>query len=139
MAWSCGCGTEGRLGPSPTSRCNGAGLEERLGELLRERTLPNPDNQRLLEQLRWQHEWGHLLHFLEDVSVEPTNNRAERVLRPTVIVRKVSQCSKTNEGTNAFAVLVSVAPSARQSGQSVIRRLSHLRRPLPAHPPPLPP
>ena len=30
---------------------------------------------------------GNLLHFLDGVGVEPTNNRAERVLRGTVIAR----------------------------------------------------
>ncbi|MGI8551772.1 MAG: IS66 family transposase [Dehalococcoidia bacterium] len=35
------------------------------------------------------------------IRVEPTNNRAERILRPAVIARKVSQCSKTDDGATA--------------------------------------
>ncbi len=33
-----------------------------------------------------------MLRFLHEPGVEPTNNRAERALRPAVIARKVSQC-----------------------------------------------
>jgi hypothetical protein len=40
--------------------------------------------------------------------VEPTNNRAERGLRPAVIARKVSQCSKNERGAEAFGAFTSV-------------------------------
>lgn len=60
-------------------------------------------NRRLLEQIGVHHERGHLLRFLSDPSIEPTNNRAERALRGAVIARKVSQCSKNERGANAYA------------------------------------
>ena len=41
--------------------------------------------------------------ILEDPSIEPTNIRAERALRGAVIARKVSQCSKNEQGANAHA------------------------------------
>ena len=56
--------------------------------------MPDPSNQHLLDDLRWRHAHGDLLRFLDDPRIEPTNNRAERALRPVVIARKVSQCSK---------------------------------------------
>src|SRR5205807_5269427 len=80
-----------------------AALQARLTALLAPRTLPDPDNQRLLDQVRWQHDRGNVLRFLTDPRIEPTNNRAERALRPAVIARKVSQCSKNQRGADAFA------------------------------------
>ncbi len=55
-----------------------AALQARLTTLLAPRTLPDPDNQRLLDQLRWHHARGNVLRFLSDPRIEPTNNRAER-------------------------------------------------------------
>jgi len=110
-----------------------ADLQGRLSEHLRERALPDPDNQRLLGGLRWHHERGNLLRFLDDPCIEPTNNRAERALRPAVIARKVSQCSKTQDGADAFAAFASVLRTAVQRGGSGIERLAELRRsPAPA-------
>ena len=40
--------------------------------------------------------------------MEPTNNRAERALRGAVIARKVSHCSKTEGGSEAFSAFTSV-------------------------------
>jgi transposase len=75
---------------------------------LRDRTLSDRDNQRLLDELGGHHDRGNLLRFLSDPALEPTNNRAERALRPAVIGRKVSQCSKTWGGAEAFAAFTSV-------------------------------
>lgn len=83
---------------------------------LRPRLLSDPDNQRLLNGIGRQHDRGHLLRFLEDPQVEPTNNRAERVLRPAVIARKVSQCSKNQAGAQAFAAFKSVVQTLAKQG-----------------------
>jgi Transposase IS66 family len=58
--------------------------------------------------LGWHHDRGNLVRFLAEPRVEPTNHREERALRPAVIARKVSQCSKHDRGTGAFAVFLSV-------------------------------
>lgn len=84
-------------------------LDERLTCHLRDRILRDGDNQRLLDGIGLQHDRGRLLRFLEIEGVEPTNNRAERILRPAVIARKVSQCSKNQRGAEAFAAFVSLA------------------------------
>lgn len=86
--------------------------------LLRERSLRDPDNRHLLKVLRRYHQRGELLRFLEDPSIEPTNNRAERALRPAVIARKVSQCSKNEAGANAFSAFKSVV-------QTLVKRGTH--------------
>lgn len=96
---------------------------------LRPRLLTDPDNQRLLNGIGRQHDRGHLLRFLEDPQVEPTNNRAERVLRPAVIARKVSQCSKNPAGAQAFAAFKSVVQTlAKQGVGSMVDGLYRLFR-----------
>jgi hypothetical protein len=73
-----------------------AELRSVISYLLRERTLRDPDTRRSLKVLRRRHWRGELLRFLENPRIEPTNNRVERALRPAVIARKVSQCSKND-------------------------------------------
>jgi transposase len=97
-----------------------ATLEARLTALVAPRPLPDPDNQRLLDQVRWHHERGNVLRFLSDPRLEPTNNRAERALRPAVIARKVSQCSKNQRGAECFAAFASVTRTIRQRGGAVL-------------------
>ena len=46
---------------------------------------PDRDNGRLQNELGWHDDRGNLLRFLDDPGIEPTNNRAERALRGTVI------------------------------------------------------
>ncbi len=106
-----------------------ADVRGRLSEHLQPRELPDPDNQRLLDQLHWHHERGNLLRFLDDPRIESTNNRAERALRPAVIARKVSQCSKTQGGADAFAAFASVLRTAIQRGHSATEVLAQLRCP----------
>jgi transposase len=97
---------------------------------LRGRRLSDRDNQRLLDELGRHHDRGDLLRFLADAAVEPTNNRAERSLRPAVIGRKVSQCSKTRDGAEAFAAFTSVVRTlAKAHKDSLIEALVQVFRP----------
>src|SRR5919106_1205021 len=95
---------------------------------LRDRPLKDSDNQKLLRMLRRYHQRGDLLRFLEQPEVEPTNNRVERALRPAVIARKVSQCSKTWPGADAFAVFTSVIQTLLKKGapSTVVESLADL-------------
>jgi hypothetical protein len=94
---------------------------------LRDRPLQDPDNQRLLNELGGHHDRGNLLRFLDDPRVEPTNNRAERALRPAVIARKVSQCSKNTRGAQAFAAFTSVVRTLARTGtDSLVEGLLHV-------------
>ena len=102
-------------------------LEARLKHQLRPRMLQNPDSQRLLDGLGAQHSKGRLLRFLRTRGVEPTNNRSERALRPAVIQRKVSQCSKTQGGAEAFSAFSSTIRTMIKRGEtSVVAALSQL-------------
>ena len=68
--------------------------------------------------LRWPQndDRGNLLRFLDDPSIEPTNNRAERALRGAVIARKVSHCSKNAGGADAFSAFTSVIRTLARNG-----------------------
>jgi hypothetical protein len=103
---------------------------------LRDRALADRDNQRLLNELGRCHDAGSLVRFLDDPSIEPTNNRAERALRPAVIARKVSQCTKTASGSRAFEAWTSVVRtlSRTASGPELLDALVQLVHP-PAHQP----
>jgi hypothetical protein len=90
-------------------------LDDKLTRHLRNRILRDDDNQRLLNGIGGQNDRGHLLRFLRHEGVEPTNNRAERILRPAVIARKVSHCSKNQRGAEAFSAFVSLIQTARKT------------------------
>ena len=76
----------------------------------------NPYLDRLLNGIGRQHDRGHLLRFLEQPAIEPTNNRAERDLRGAVIARKVSQCSRTAAGAEAHAAWCSLIATLARRG-----------------------
>ena len=99
-----------------------------LNYRLRDRPFKDQDNQKLLRMLHHYHQRGDLLRFLEDPSIEPNNNRVERMLRPAVIARKVSQCSKTWSGADAFAAFTSIIQTLLKKGtpSSVVEALADL-------------
>lgn len=102
-------------------------LQHALTHHLRDRPLKDPDNQRVLNELGGHHDRGNLLRFLDDPRIEPTNNRAERALRPAVIARKVSQCSKNPRGAQAFAAFTSVVRTLARTGtDSIVEGLLHV-------------
>lgn len=109
-------------------RERGARLIDELSGMLRERELKDPGNQRLLKGLAQQHRWGHLLRFLEDPQVEPSNNRAERALRLCVILRKISQCSKSEGGAEAQSGFQSVIATLARRGVDVVSGLAAIVR-----------
>ncbi|MGH3593522.1 MAG: IS66 family transposase [Pseudonocardiaceae bacterium] len=100
-------------------------IERDLTHLLRPRRLRDADNQRLLDGIGLQHDRQRVLNFLYNPEVEPTNNRAERALRPAVIARKVSQCSKNERGAEAFAAFTSVARTALKQGTATVTDVFH--------------
>ena len=87
---------------------------ERHCDRLLQRSLAPPDARRL--QNRYRKHRDKLFVFLYRTDVEPTNNVAERALRPSVIHRKVMGCFRSEWGVNAFAALASVIDTAELSG-----------------------
>jgi transposase len=98
---------------------DGRTLSRKLGRLLRERPQALTKlNERLRRGLAWHHARGSLLRFLLDSNVNPTNNAAERALRPVVIFRKLCAGSKNWRGARALMAFKSVIESAKLSGSS---------------------
>ena len=113
-------------------------LIRELAYHLRDRPMADPDNWRLQNELGWHNDRGNLLRFLNDPSIEPTNNRAERALRPAVIARKVSHCSKNAQGADAFAAFTSVLRTlGRTANQSLVQGLCQVFGGTPVHVSPL--
>ena len=63
--------------------------------------------------LKHQHEW---LVFLDDPRVPPTNNEAERALRPLVVLRKITFGHRSDAGAVRMARLMTVAETAKRHG-----------------------
>jgi len=95
-------------------------MEAQLTHHLRNRILRDDDNQTLLNGVGTQQDRGHLLRFLFQDGVEATNNRAERDLRPAVIARKVSHCSRNERGARAFEAFTSVIQTLRRTASEPI-------------------
>ncbi len=74
--------------------------------------------------LRRKKEW--LFRFVIDPEVEPTNNRAERALRPSVIYRKVSGGTRSSRGTKAYDRLFSIFYTQKLRKRSFIRDVPQL-------------
>ena len=90
--------------------------------LLETPLVDKPQEEAVRARLRKQID--HLFVFLEKDGVEPTNNLAERQLRPAVIARKVSCGQRTWAGAGAWQVLASLAASARQTAVSFIEQVA---------------
>jgi transposase len=92
-------------------------LEAALDRLL-ERHYRQPDTARFAKLLRKQRE--HLFTFLYVAEVAPTNNAAERELRPAVIIRKTNGCNRSPEGATAHSILSSVIRTCEKQGLDFI-------------------
>ena len=94
-------------------------LQARLGRLLRRgRESPDRKAAALCRQLaKW---WPALWTFARVEGVEPTNNGAERALRPAVLWRKGSFGCDSEAGSRFAERLLTVAATCRQQGQPLL-------------------
>ena len=76
------------------------------------------DTARFVKLLRKQRPF--LFTFLYVDAVPPTNNAAERELRPAVIIRKTNGCNRSPRGATAHAVLSSIIRTARKHGHDFV-------------------
>lgn len=74
-------------------------------------------------QVRIKNQGNNLITTLLYQDVPLTNNAAERIIRPAVVVRKISGGSRSNEGAETFAVNFSVIQSIRMRNQPLIPTL----------------
>lgn len=86
----------------------------------------SPDDQRLAKHIG--RESPHLFTFLKDPDVEATNNRAEREIRPAVIVRKTWGGNRNDAGARTFETLISVLRTARLQAKDSFSLLLPLLR-----------
>jgi transposase len=104
---------------------------ERYTDRLLQRSLAPPDAARLLRRyLKYRQ---HLFVFLYRTDVEPTNNVAERALRPSVIHRKVTGCFRSAWGARAYAALASVIDTAELTGVNAFSAIQGLFGPPSLH------
>ena len=98
-------------------------LEAALDRLLAQ-PVRQADMARFLRTLRKQR--PRLLTFLYHAAVDPTNNAAERELRPAVVVRKTGGCNRTDVGAHAHAILASILRTCTKQGFDPVAVLKHL-------------
>lgn len=68
-------------------------------------------------------DWEVILRPLSDPSLPLTNNEAERALRHYVIARRISQGTRSELGSRAYALLASVIETCRRRGAVVLEFL----------------
>ncbi len=92
-------------------------LEERMDRLLRT-DYEGTSNALLAKRMaKFRDEW---FVFLYNPDVDPTNNQAERQIRPFVLIRKISAGNRSQWGALVYAQLMSVFSTCRQRGQSFV-------------------
>ena len=77
-------------------------------------------NRRLVgmcEQLHHHREW--LWTFVDNEGIEPTNNTAERALRPAVIYRKLSFGTQSASGSRFIERILTVSETCRLQNRSI--------------------
>ena len=95
-----------------------------LLQVARRRRAISPELDRLVNHVA--NHFDEWLLFLREPEVPPTNNHAERMLRPAVITRKVGGCNKTLLGALVHSILASIMVTCKQQG----RRFLELARQL---------
>jgi transposase len=100
-------------------------LEAALDRLL-ERHYRQPETARFAKLLRKQREY--LFTFLHVAEVAPTNNAAERELRPAVIIRKTNGCNRSTAGATAHSVLSSIIRTCEKQGLDFIQQTCKVLR-----------
>lgn len=68
--------------------------------------------------------WASVFLFLDREGIEPTNNTAERAIRPGVLWRKMSQGNKSEVGARFVARILTVATTCRRQGRCLLEFLN---------------
>jgi transposase len=91
----------------------------------------DPDNARFAKLLRKHRE--QLLKFLYVEAVAPTNNAAERELRPAVIIRKTNGCNRSDRGAQTHSIVTSFLRTCQKQGHdfvNLVKRVLGARDPV---------
>ena len=101
-------------------------VRRRIGELLEQGSYTDPQLKASRFCKNVLERWNALWTFLEIEHVEPTNNHAERSLRPLVIWRKKYFCTRSDYGTEFVARTASIHMTCKLQGKSSFQFLSTL-------------
>src|SRR3989338_97182 len=74
----------------------------------------------------WKRDIDSLFRFVTDPDVDPTNNISERELRHLVIIRKISNGSRSTRGANATAMLLSIIQTLRMNKQNPLLEMQEI-------------
>jgi transposase len=86
-------------------------------ELRRLETCPLDHDKALTLQGRIRKHAGQWLVFVDDPRVPPTNNLAERILRPLVVLRKITFGHRSESGAVRMARLMTIQETAKRHGR----------------------
>ena len=68
----------------------------------------------------------NLFRFVNDPEIDPTNNISERELRELVLIRKISNGSKSTRGANTTAILLSIIQTIRLNKENLLQGLQKI-------------
>jgi transposase len=68
----------------------------------------------------------NLFRFVTDPAIDSTNNISERELRALVIIRKISNGSRSTRGAHATGILLSIIQTLRLQKKNVLENLHHI-------------
>lgn len=74
----------------------------------------------------WKRDINSLFRFVTDSDVDPTNNISERELRHLVIIRKISNGSRSVRGAHATAMLLSVIQTLRMNRKNPLLEMQEI-------------
>lgn len=63
--------------------------------------------------------WPAVFHFVDEEGIAPTNNAAERAIRAGVLWRRISQGTRTNEGSLFVARILTAHATCKLQGRSL--------------------
>ena len=90
----------------------------------------NPENPRAHEATTgpeiWRQTDGRITAFVTNPDLPATNNEAERALRDAVIARRISNGTRSEEGSAAYAATLSVFETCRRRGVEPWRYITDL-------------
>ena len=94
----------------------GRGKERAISRMIELLSLPigHKDTQRIRKRIIKHNQ--ELFIFLDNPLIEPTNNRAERQLRPNVIMRKITFGNRSALGASDHAVIMSIIQTSILNG-----------------------
>ncbi|MDG6921803.1 MAG: IS66 family transposase, partial [Nitrososphaerota archaeon] len=92
-------------------------FEKRLDKIIQEYSSVDERNcKRFLKRLTREKEM--LFTFLEEKGVDWNNNRAERAIRPSVVIRKITYGNQSTNGADVHKVLMSISETCKLRGMN---------------------